>query len=59
LGYDSDLVAFLEKIDMDNNEETDAVNEVQGEMMLNGVIKSLEEEIGLKPRTDIDFESTD
>lgn len=38
------------------NEETDAVNEV--ELMLNCVKRSLEDEIGLKVKTDNNFEST-
>lgn len=60
LGYDSDLIALLDKIDnMDNNEQTDAVNEAGGEMILDGVIKSLQDEIGLKAQTanGFDFES--
>jgi len=60
LGYDSDLIALIEKIDnTDNNEDTDAVNEVEDEIMLNEIIKSLEDEIGLKEQTDDNFESTD
>lgn len=59
LGYDSDLITSMEKIDnIDNNEERDAVTEVEVEMMLNGVIKSLEDEIGMKVQTDNGFEST-
>jgi hypothetical protein len=60
LVHDSDLMALLDKIDnMDNNEETSAVNEIEGEIRLNGVIKSLEDEIGLKAATDYKIEFTD
>lgn len=58
LGYDSDLITSMENIDnIDDNEEKDAVTEVEVEMMLNGVIKSLEDEIGMKVQTDNGSES--
>lgn len=45
LAHDSDLLAFLDKIDnMDDSKET----QVEGEIRLNGIIKSLGDEIGLK-----------
>jgi len=64
--HDSDLMAFLDKIDnMDNNdsnpEETDiAVCELESEIRLNGpaVIESLEDEIGLKAQTENKIESS-
>jgi hypothetical protein len=64
LVYDSDLIALLEKIDnMDANnnnpEETHTVIQLEGEMRLNGVVKSLEDETGLKVQTDNNIESTD
>lgn len=60
LGHDnSDLVAVIEKMDnMDNNEETAADLEVEVEMIFNGVLKSLEDEIGLKGQRDSNFKST-
>jgi len=64
LAYDSDLMSLLDKIDdmdnIDNNPEgTHAVNELDGEIGFNAVLKSLEEDIGLKAQTRNDIESTD
>lgn len=62
---DSDLMALLDQIDNldanhNNAEYTDhAVNELESEMRLNGVIESLEDEIGLKTQTENKIESAD
>jgi len=61
LAYDSDLMSLLDKIDdMDNNnpEGTDAVNEHDGDIGFNAVLKSRETEIGLKAQAHNDIEST-
>jgi len=61
LAYDSDLMSLLDKIDdMDNNnpEGTDAVNEHDGEIGFNAVLKSGEAEIGLRAQAHNDIEST-
>lgn len=57
LMHDSDLMALLEKIDNmdDNNNSPEAVNLVEEET-LNGVIKSLEDEIGLKGQGAVEVE---
>jgi len=65
LGRDSNLVALLDNIDCvgnnnDNPKDTHTtMNEVQGEMRLNVVLNSLEDEIWLKAQTDNNIESTD
>jgi hypothetical protein len=58
LMHDGDLIALLEKIDnMDeNNSNPETVNQLEVER-LNGVIKSLEDEIGLKGQ--VGFEAVD
>jgi len=55
LMHDSDLMALLEKIDNmdDNNSNPETVNGLEDER-LNGVIKSLEDEIGLKGQAGVD-----
>jgi hypothetical protein len=58
LVHDGDIIALLEKIDnMDaNNSDPEETHTV---FQLDGVIKSLEDEIGLKAQTDYKIESTD
>lgn len=62
VAQDSDLLASLDEInDLDaidgNQEETDAGNEL--EIRINGVIQSLEDEIGLKVQTTNKIESSE
>jgi len=62
LAQDSDLMALLDEIDNldannSNPDETDAAKEL--EISDNGVIESLEDEIGLKVQTENNIESTD
>jgi len=59
LMYDSDLIALLEKIDNMDANNNNPEETLEGEMKLNRVVKSLEDETGLKVQTDNNIESTD
>jgi len=56
LAHDSDLMVFLDKID---NMGANICNPKETDVGINRVINSLEDEVGLKARTDYHIESTD